>query len=482
MLLPLEIHLARFEEGVPADPTVNMSEEDAAEWEEMNEEYGDQFKTAAHRLDRQRGHQLVPNSLARKLPAIYSQEGEADPIVWVKLFSPYTGAVWYLTEYDPAEKQAFGWADLGMGGGELGYIAVDQLEGLNKRGLPLVERELYWTPQPLSKAKASRMASQRRAKFPRGEKMTVDEVAAVVGPEFKEMNENPPPEVVALREEMEGKTAGYAKEYLLPIEQAAMQRKAAAGLYGFTKGIQRDAEAAIKKAQRKAATIAKTLYAKDEQTVAFLKTHAKRASSKTAKLILSAMAEIGPKVASDKTAKQMKSGGGLYGHPTKTARMALMACAELRAYMGEVAYDLHSRRNASFDHLTGFFKQHGKTAKCAFSSMLWDCYPEAPEGNKTANSNFGRVPNYHVDTAGWDVAVSGANGTLSVKADVPHGVTFDLTDPHQNQLCSELGNSLIQAGRVMSRACGSGSRMANEDLLKKAFPLERGGKLIWEQE
>ena len=39
--------IARFEAGVPADPTKNMSEEDKAKWQAMNEEYGDKFKTAA---------------------------------------------------------------------------------------------------------------------------------------------------------------------------------------------------------------------------------------------------------------------------------------------------------------------------------------------------------------------------------------------------------------------------------------------------
>lgn len=118
-------------------------------------------KTAAHRLDGVRGHQLLPSAVARKLPAIYSQENVDDPLVQVKLFSPYTNAVWYLTEYDPASREAFGWADLGMGGGELGYISIPELEGLNRNGLPLVERDLYWRPVPMSKAKGGRMASSK---------------------------------------------------------------------------------------------------------------------------------------------------------------------------------------------------------------------------------------------------------------------------------------------------------------------------------
>lgn len=40
----LQVVESRFEKGVPADPTENMSEEDAEKWEEMKDEYGDKFK------------------------------------------------------------------------------------------------------------------------------------------------------------------------------------------------------------------------------------------------------------------------------------------------------------------------------------------------------------------------------------------------------------------------------------------------------
>ena len=52
------------------------------------------------------------------------------------------------------------------------------------------------------------------AKFEKGVSMTVDEVAEVVGPEFKEMNENPPPSVVKVMEEMQGKTAAKRTTHL----------------------------------------------------------------------------------------------------------------------------------------------------------------------------------------------------------------------------------------------------------------------------
>ena len=38
---------SRFEEGVPADPTENMNEEDAEEWDRQKEEHKDEFKAAS---------------------------------------------------------------------------------------------------------------------------------------------------------------------------------------------------------------------------------------------------------------------------------------------------------------------------------------------------------------------------------------------------------------------------------------------------
>lgn len=106
----------------------------------------------AHRLDGVRRHVLMPAAIRAKIPPIRGQESEDDPIVWVKYFSPYTNALWLVTEFDGSDEM-FGWADLGMGGGELGYISLSELEGLERRGLPLVERDTSWRPMPLSKAK-----------------------------------------------------------------------------------------------------------------------------------------------------------------------------------------------------------------------------------------------------------------------------------------------------------------------------------------
>ena len=187
--------------------------------------------------------------------------------------------------------------------------------------------------------------------------------------------------------EAEAEAANAQAEADRQKADASRLKEGAGGLYGYTKGTQRDVEASVRKAQRRAASVAKALYAKDERSVDFLKAHVKLANSKTARLILAAMKNLGPRVASEmlpserhvaRVAAEEKVAGGLYGYPTKTARLALVACSDLRAYVGEVAYNLHSRRTAKYAKMTGFLKEHGKTAKCAYSRMILDCYPDAP--------------------------------------------------------------------------------------------------------
>ena len=66
----------------------------------------------------------------------------------VKLFDPTGGWTWYLAEYDPETRQAFGLVD-GFEK-ELGYIDLPELVKFRGRfGLP-IECDLWWKPQLLS--------------------------------------------------------------------------------------------------------------------------------------------------------------------------------------------------------------------------------------------------------------------------------------------------------------------------------------------
>ena len=81
---------------------------------------------------------------------LYSQEGKSDPVVHVKLFHPAGAGTWFVTEYDPENKMAFGFVT-GFGGDEFGYISMDEMECAD---LPLgiqIERDIHFKPQLLSK-------------------------------------------------------------------------------------------------------------------------------------------------------------------------------------------------------------------------------------------------------------------------------------------------------------------------------------------
>lgn len=90
---------------------------------------------------------LLTKELRRKLPKLYSQENEADPMVICKFFTPDAGWTWYAIEFD-GKDLFFGYV-IGIEP-ELGYFRLSEL--LEVRGalrLP-VERDLWFTPMKLS--------------------------------------------------------------------------------------------------------------------------------------------------------------------------------------------------------------------------------------------------------------------------------------------------------------------------------------------
>lgn len=71
-----------------------------------------------------------------------------NPVAYVKLFDPTSGWTWYIASYDPTTRIAYGLVH-GFED-EYGYINMSELVALRGRfGLP-IERDLWWTPQPLS--------------------------------------------------------------------------------------------------------------------------------------------------------------------------------------------------------------------------------------------------------------------------------------------------------------------------------------------
>ena len=94
---------------------------------------------------------FIPKDMADKIPALYSTEDSDDPVAVLKFFTPDSSFTWYVTEYDPEQRLAFG---LVIGHErELGYFSFTELEVLRGlRGLP-VERDLHFEPTPVSACK-----------------------------------------------------------------------------------------------------------------------------------------------------------------------------------------------------------------------------------------------------------------------------------------------------------------------------------------
>lgn len=108
-------------------------------------------------------HDLMPARLLATIPPLYSQENVTDPLVWAKYFTPDSSWTWYVIEYRPEERLAFGLV-VGLETG-LGYFNLEELEAV--RG-PLglrIERELGFEPTPLSLVRRLEGGGGRQSRF-----------------------------------------------------------------------------------------------------------------------------------------------------------------------------------------------------------------------------------------------------------------------------------------------------------------------------
>lgn len=301
--------VAKFEEGKPADPTENMTEEQKKEWWMHHEKNKDKFKQAAAEL-----RSLVGgHARAEELSRLWRVTSD------VSSFTRRAKAAMFSTK------------------------AVEFF---------------------LRNAKAAAEETDNEAKFEEGKPA--------------DPTENMSPEDAAEWKRQHDKNKDKFKSAGDDLEDEKQSKEAAGGLYGYTKSTQRDVEASVRKIERQAKVIASTIWAKDERVAAFLAVHGKRASSMPARILSAAFEGMVSRRAAEVTAGAAEY--GLYGYHARTARLGLNACSDLRDFAGRVAYDLHSRRQANYGHITGYLKEHTKAAKCRYSRLLLDSYPDAPTG------------------------------------------------------------------------------------------------------
>jgi len=90
---------------------------------------------------------LITKKIRKELPSLYSTEGDTDPLLRVKFFTPDDSMTWYGIEFD-GDDIFFGLI-VGMET-ELGYFKLSELQRVRgSLNLP-VERDMYFTPIRLS--------------------------------------------------------------------------------------------------------------------------------------------------------------------------------------------------------------------------------------------------------------------------------------------------------------------------------------------
>jgi hypothetical protein len=109
--------------------------------------------------------ELLPQEIRETLPELCSQEKQGwGAIAHVKFFTPDSHWTWWASEYDPDTRTFFG---LVQGfERELGYFSLDDLEQITGPLGLRVERDLYWTPRPVSPETGCWMPSRERAPPP----------------------------------------------------------------------------------------------------------------------------------------------------------------------------------------------------------------------------------------------------------------------------------------------------------------------------
>jgi len=90
---------------------------------------------------------LLTETIKKEVPKLYSQEEKGDEAVaYVKFFTPWSNWTWYATEFDGGD--TFFGLVVGLET-ELGYFSLKEISEVTGPGGLKIERDLYFTPQPL---------------------------------------------------------------------------------------------------------------------------------------------------------------------------------------------------------------------------------------------------------------------------------------------------------------------------------------------
>jgi len=95
---------------------------------------------------------LLTQDLLTRFQQVGRQEDNQDPLVIAKFFNPTGSGTWYATEYNPQDKTFFGYVSIfNDWNDEWGYFSLIELESLKGPFSLGIERDIYFSPTPISK-------------------------------------------------------------------------------------------------------------------------------------------------------------------------------------------------------------------------------------------------------------------------------------------------------------------------------------------
>jgi hypothetical protein len=93
---------------------------------------------------------LLDDELRARLPPLYSQEYEMDPVVHAHFYLPGTRLHWWVTEGEPRGDDFLFFGFVNGIEDEFGYFVLSELESVRKYLVIHVERDLAFTPGRLT--------------------------------------------------------------------------------------------------------------------------------------------------------------------------------------------------------------------------------------------------------------------------------------------------------------------------------------------
>jgi len=91
---------------------------------------------------------LMTKAITNSIPPLRGQEEVEDPIIYLKLFCPWSNWTWYATEFDPKREVFFGLVH-GQEK-EWGYFSLKEMSEIVGPGGLGIERDLYFGTKKVS--------------------------------------------------------------------------------------------------------------------------------------------------------------------------------------------------------------------------------------------------------------------------------------------------------------------------------------------